>query len=157
LIILETDLSQSRLPFMPLALGLGGLVPFVVLAGAAIADMGLPVIGDGDAARGALLTYGVAILSFLGGVRWGIALGYEDQAKAARDYVIAIIPALVGWAATGLDAPRDLWVLTVAFVALGLLDYGLSCRTVAPEWYGRLRLGLGAVAALALGLVAALT
>ncbi len=153
---LETDLSQSRPPIMPLALGLAGLVPFVALAGASIADLPLPAIGNGESARAALLTYGVAILSFLGGVRWGIAIGYEDQAKAARDYVIAVIPALIGWAATGLDEPRDLWLLTSAFVVLGLLDYGLACRTVAPEWYGRLRLGLTAVAALALGLAASL-
>lgn len=147
-------MSQSHTSPVPLALGIGGLIPFVALSGAMALDMALPLIGNPEAARTALLIYAIAILSFLGGVRWGIALGYEDQAKAARDYAIAVIPALVGWAAAGLDEPRDLWMLCIAFVVLGLLDYGLACRTVAPEWYGRLRLALSAVAALALGLAA---
>jgi hypothetical protein len=147
-------LSEARPPFVPLALGVAGLVPFVVLAIATRFDLTLPLIGDAEAARTALTIYAIAILSFLGGVRWGVAIGYEDQGKAGRDYVLAIIPALIGWAAFGLDEPRELWTLCVAFIALGLLDYGLACRTVVPEWYGRLRLGLTAVAALALGLAA---
>jgi hypothetical protein len=147
-------LSEARPPAMPLALGVAGLIPFVVLALATRLDLTLPLIGDPDAARSALTVYAIAILSFLGGVRWGVAIGYEDQAKAGRDYVLAVIPALIGWAAFGLDEPRELWTLCIAFVALGLLDYGLACRTVAPEWYGRLRLALTAIAALALGIAA---
>ncbi len=147
-------MSEARPPFIPLALGLGGLIPFVALAAAVRLDLSLPVIGDSEAARGALTVYAVAILSFLGGVRWGIALGEEEQAKAGRDYIIAIIPALLGWAAFGLSEPAELWTLCAAFVALGLFDYGLACRTIAPEWYGRLRLGLSAIAALALGIAA---
>lgn len=142
---------------MPLALGAAGLIPFVALSGAVAFEASLPVIGSAEAARASLVVYAIAILSFLGGVRWGIALGYEDQAKAARDYVIAVIPALLGWAATGLEEPRDLWMLCIAFVMLALLDYGLACRTAAPEWYGRLRLALGAIAALALGVAAVLS
>jgi hypothetical protein len=147
-------LSDARPPFVPLALGLAGLVPFVALAAAARFDLALPVIGDSDAARSALTVYAIAILSFLGGVRWGIALGEEEADKATRDYVISVVPALIGWAAFGLGEPAELWTLCAAFVVLGLLDYGLACRTIAPEWYGRLRLGLSAVAAFALGVAA---
>jgi hypothetical protein len=147
-------LSEARPPFVPLALGVAGLIPFIALSLATRFDMTLPLIGDADAARTALTVYAIAILSFLGGVRWGVAIGYEDQGKATRDYVLAVIPALIGWAAFGLEEPRELWTLCAAFIALGLLDYGLACRTVAPEWYGRLRLGLTAIAALALGLAA---
>jgi Protein of unknown function (DUF3429) len=147
-------LSQARSPLVPLALGIAGLIPFIVLAAATQLDVSLPMIGTGEAARGALTIYAIAILSFLGGVRWGIALGAEDQAKAARDYVLAVIPALIGWASFGLEEPAELWTLCAAYVALGLLDYGLACRTIAPEWYGRMRLALSAIAALALGIAA---
>jgi hypothetical protein len=142
------------MPVTPLALGVAGLVPFVTLSGAMVLDATLPVIGTAEAARTALVIYAIAILSFLGGVRWGISLGAEDQAKASRDYVIAVLAAMIGWAAAGLNEPRDLWMLCIAYVVLGLLDYGLACRTVAPEWYGQLRLALSAVAALALGAAA---
>ena len=147
-------LSENRTPFMPIALGAAGLLPFVALSGAVLFEAELPLIGTVEAARFALLVYAIAILSFLGGVRWGIALGYEDQAKAARDYVLAVLPALIGWSAIGLNEPWDMWMLCVAFIALGLLDFGLTCRTVAPEWYGKLRLALSAISALALGVVA---
>jgi hypothetical protein len=147
-------LSEARPPFVPLALGVAGLIPLVALSLATRFDLNLPLIGEADASRTALTVYAIAILSFLGGVRWGVAIGYEDQGKAGRDYALAVIPALIGWAAFGLDEPRELWTLCAAFIALGLLDYGLACRTVAPEWYGRLRLGLTAIAALALALAA---
>lgn len=141
-------------PLVPCLLGLAGLIPFIAGALALAVGVSLPVIGGGGQIRLALLVYAIAILSFLGGVRWGIALGYDDSAKATRDYILAIIPALVGWMSIGLAAPGDLWLLCAAFVILGLLDYGLVCRTVAPEWYGNLRLLLSGVAALCLGVAA---
>ena len=97
-----------------------------------------------------LVVYAAAILSFLGGARWGIAMGYADAGKQMRDFAVAILPALVGWVAVFLPQPRDLWTLAAAHVLLGLLDYGLTCRAVAPLWYGTFRLGLSFVAALAL-------
>lgn len=141
-------------PLAPCLLGLAGLIPFLAGAIALALGLSLPVIGGTGQVRLALVVYAIAILSFLGGVRWGIALGYEDSHKATRDYIIAVVPALVGWLAIGLAAPRDLWLLCAAFVTLGLLDYGLACRTVAPEWYGNLRLLLSGVAALCLGVAA---
>ena len=63
-------------------------------------------------------------------------------------YVIAPTPNV-------LFAPgAALWLLTGAFVVLGLYDYGLACRTVAPEWYGRLRLGLSAAVSATLAVAA---
>jgi Protein of unknown function (DUF3429) len=141
-------------PLVPCLLGLAGLIPFLAGAGSLLLGLSLPAIGGVAQIRLALVVYAIAILSFLGGVRWGIALGYDDSTKATRDYIIAVIPVLVGWMAIGLAAPRDLWLLCAAFVILGLLDYGLACRTVAPEWYGNLRLLLSGVAALCLGIAA---
>ncbi len=150
------DDQEAAMPPITLWLGIGGLAPFLVLAVALAAGTSLPLIGGDVAIRAALMAYAVAILSFLGGVRWGIAMGYSDDKLAVRDFIIAVIPAVVGWAATLLPATAGLWAMTLAFVLLGLMDYGLACRTVAPEWYGRLRLGLTAAVAAALG-VAAMT
>ncbi len=143
-------------PKVPLWLGVAGLIPFVALSLALAAGATLPLFTDEDSMRVALVGYGVAILSFLGGVRWGVALK-EDEAgdgKANRDFVISVIPALVGWFAWFQPSPADLWWLAAAHVLLGLLDYGLACRTIVQEWFGRLRLGLSAVAALSLVLAA---
>ena len=56
-------------------LGLGGLVPFVAAA------LGAWLTGDGRWAFGGLL-YGAIILSFLGGIQWGLVLG--EGAEAPR-------------------------------------------------------------------------
>ena len=146
--------DANRIPKAALFLGLAGLIPFMVGAVALQAKFGFWPIGGTGAIRQALLLYAVAILSFLGGVRWGIAMGYSDSRLAARDMVISVVPALVGWAAALLPAHHQLWVMALAFVLLGLLDYGLACRTVAPEWYGRLRLALSAAVAALLGVSA---
>lgn len=142
----ETGDEPPGMPPVALWLGLGGLIPFVVLAGALVAGGSLPFLGGADAIRHALMIYAVAILSFLGGVRWGIAMGYADVRVATRDFIISVIPAILGWAAALLPHGPGLWLMVAAFVLLGLYDYGLACRTVAPEWYGRLRLALSAAA-----------
>lgn len=142
----------------PLLLGVGGLVPFVALAAALIIGIDLPLFTDADSMRVALVGYGVVILSFLGGVRWGLAMKETEagNGKAMRDFYIAVIPALLGWFAWFQPSPADLWWLAIAHIALGLLDYGLACRIIVPEWYGRMRIALAAIAAACLILTAVL-
>lgn len=153
-------MTSSRIvyPKVPLALGLAGLAPFLGLSAALILGVVPPGFADADSVRIALAGYGVAILSFLGGVRWGVALKVEEGAhgKAARDFVISVIPPLIGWFAWFQPSPADLWWLAAAHLALGLLDYGLACRTLVDEWFGRLRLLLSTVAAASLALAALL-
>jgi hypothetical protein len=134
-------------------LGVAGLAPFVATALAWRGGFSLPVIGGGEAVRLALVGYAIAILSFLGGVRWGVALPSEEG-KGGRDYILSVLPVLMAWGALFLSRPTDLWVLCASMIIWGLMDYGMACRTIAPEWYGRLRLALSAVAALALGVAA---
>jgi Protein of unknown function (DUF3429) len=148
--------ASPGFPKTPLFLGLGGLVPFVGLSLALATGFVIPGFEDGDSMRVALVGYGVAILSFLGGVRWGLAIKQSEDggSKADRDFIISVIPPLVGWFAWFQTSPADLWWLALAHVLLGLLDYGLACRIVVPEWYGRMRLALAGIAALSLMLAA---
>lgn len=150
----EAGDDGEAMPAVTLWLGLCGLIPFLVLAGALVLDTSLPLVGGADAIRQALMVYAVAILSFLGGVRWGIAMGYADGKVAVRDFLISVIPAILGWAAALLPLGPGLWLMTAAFILLGLYDYGLACRTVAPEWYGRLRLALTAAVSAMLAMAA---
>jgi hypothetical protein len=150
--------SSVVFPKVPLWLGLSGLIPFVALSASLILDLTPPFFTDGDSVRVALVGYGVVILSFLGGVRWGLAMKEDEEGdgKANRDFVIAVIPSLIAWFAWFQPAPADLWWLAAAHVLLGLLDYGLACRVIVGEWYGRLRLLLAGIAALSLMLAAGL-
>lgn len=114
-------------------LGWAGLLPFAF--GALLCWVGsLPVLPfDGP---GVMLGYGAAILGFLGGVRWGMALRRGDD--AAAELVRSVMPAVLGWAAM-LLASRELALATAAllFVGVALLD---RLRDPGwPSWYAALR------------------
>jgi hypothetical protein len=96
----------------------------------------------------ALVTYGALIASFLGGVRWGNALkSVEGQ---TREYITSVIPSLMAWLALATPRPYDLMLLIGLFLALGVSDVGLVLSGGAPRWYGKLRVGLTAIATLSL-------
>ena len=83
-------MSRTNLARPLIAFGLAGLLPQVIC---------LTLVLSGGPERwfalAAACFYAALILSFLGGVRWGIALGYDDNGSGNRDYIIAVIPALV--------------------------------------------------------------
>ena len=101
--------------------------------------------------RTILSAYGAVIASFLGGIRWGAAAARN---AGNGDYLVAIIPSLVAWAAMAAPAPWDLRILGGLVLAWGFIDQDLSRRGLTPLWLGRLRLVLSGVAGAAL-LVAA--
>jgi hypothetical protein len=135
-------MNDKTIPPVPLALGVAGLIPFAGLAAMHVGGWGGPLGWTPDFVRTGLALYGAIILSFLGGIRWGLAVAGLEAAN--RNYLISVVPSLLGWFALALAAPWDLRTLGFLHVALGLLDYGLTCRTEAPEWFGTLRLGLAA-------------
>ena len=97
-----------------------------------------------------LATYGATILSFLGGIRWGVAVATPHQPRVATDYLFGVTPQLFGWGALFLPDPWRFVVLAAGVLALGPIDRNLVARGLAPDWFGRLRmlLSLGAGAAL---------
>ncbi len=130
--------TQSRIPNAALWLGPLGLVPF--LAGA-LAPWLLPAEGLPEADL-ALVGYGAVILSFLGGVHWGLAA----PAGRALQLGLSVVPSLVGWLAllvASLHAVGPgLWLLAAAFAALLPGDLLAAGRGLAPGWYPRLRVPL---------------
>lgn len=131
---------------------LGGLgaVPFVVLAVAghyADTSWQAPVLF-------ALCAYGAVILSFLGGIQWGLAIaGYGGAPESRRDrrLVLSIVPSLLGWGALLLPVSVALLLLAVAFGAMLWLDIRASAVGEAPVWYPRLRWPLTFTVAASLG------
>ncbi|MDP4002353.1 DUF3429 domain-containing protein [Methylobacterium sp. NEAU K] len=142
---------RNPVPISALVLGVAGLVPFLGFAALAVSgsDGGLSSIGLSP--RTILSAYGAVIASFLGGIRWGAAAARNT---GNGDYVVAIVPSLVAWAAMAAPAPWDLRILGALVLAWGLIDQDLSRRGLVPLWLGRLRLLLSGVAGAAL-LVAA--
>ncbi len=132
------DPGPAGIPRAALWLGPLGLIPFVA---GALAPWLLPLAWEPEASL-ALIGYGAVILSFLGGVHWGLA------APAGRPLQIglSVVPSLVGWLAllvANLHATGPaLWLLAAAFAILLAGDLVAAGRSLTPAWYPRLRLPL---------------
>jgi hypothetical protein len=132
---------------------LAGFIPF-----AALAFWLYGIASDHPWRQGTIVlmtAYGAVILSFLGGIRWGIALtgrGGENQ----RDLVLGIVPPLVGWIAIMVPAPLSFVLLAVAFAAQGAWDSLTLTSGAAPNWFrrARIQMTIPVVAALVVAFVA---
>lgn len=122
-------------PRPAMILGWSGVLPFVGLTGALAFGL-----SDPNQVTGALRLYGGIILSFMGGVHWGIAtLRSEGQASP---YAVSVLPALWAFAMGFTSVPIALLGLAAGFVTLAAYDLRCIRRGDLPEWYGRLRLWL---------------
>ncbi|PCJ70325.1 MAG: DUF3429 domain-containing protein [Rhodobiaceae bacterium] len=140
-------------PFGARLVGFAGLIPFAgtgVLAWIAWpSDMA-------HAAVQAQLVYGAIILSFLGGIRWGIAMTKRGHfIRRAPDgfgteLALAAVPALVGWVVLFIPLPAALVVLSLFFAAQALSDLRAVKSQDAPDWFGPLRIQLTFFVVLAL-------
>ena len=108
------------------ALGIAGLLPFV--AGAAGLWL-LPPDWAGLAAL-ALLTYASVIVSFLGGIHWGLAMPLVQTRRGLL--IWGVLPSLLAWAGLLLNSA---WGLLLMAASL-LLCYVVDCQI-----YRSLRLG----------------
>ncbi|MDB5373053.1 MAG: hypothetical protein JWP04_1695 [Belnapia sp.] len=136
-------------------LGAAGLLPFLLTALAAWTG---PEDWRGIALF-ALATYGMVILSFLGGVHWGFALrAPEAEARyAAPRLGLGVLPSLIGWAALMLPPVPGLGMLALAILGTAGIETLAARRGLVPPEYLRLRwpLSLGAALCLLAGAVAA--
>jgi len=118
--------------FIGVALGLGGLLPFLATS------MGLWWQNDERFLQVGLL-YGAVILSFLGGIQWGFALSAKGGEGAGGRLIWSVIPSLVAWGA--LVAPPLAGPLLIAggVLAAWLFEQRPVLRTRLPSWYASLR------------------
>jgi hypothetical protein len=135
-------------PNRVLGYGRLGLIPFL-----APGPLALLAPDIAETAGLALAVYAALILSFLGGGRWGMAVGQAEVDN--RVVSLAMLPSLAGYALLMLPAEGRGWQLAglaAAHILQGLWDLR---ATSVPVWYRGLRgqLTLGAVVGLALGVV----
>jgi hypothetical protein len=129
--------AAEGMPGSALFLGLAGAIPFLCAAT-------LPAFGVtslfGVPVRVAMIVYGAVILSFLGGIRWGLALQEQNPRRRTVELVLSVIPSLVGWVAVLVGTLPGFAILAVAFAVQGALDIRLVQAGRAPAWFGRLRI-----------------
>lgn len=140
---MPTAPDRPPVPSAPLWLGAGGLVPFVVLAGAiwVAPEPFRPALYDW------LRSYAAVILSFIGAVHWGIALAHRDMSQSDRAVVMgwSVVPALVAWVGLVMSLRAGITLTAAMFVAHYTMDRQLAARFPLPDWYLRLRAGLTVV------------
>lgn len=134
--------------------GLAGLVPFLLLM---IACWTVEVDWLGYFIRGQL-AYGIAILSFLGGMHMSAAMlspGLSEE-QTRKAFVWSVLPPLFAWSST-LMGGFGFAVLMAGFIIAYQVDKRMLAWYSMPDWFLQLRFRLtcAVVAALALSVIAA--
>ena len=133
-------------------LTLAGVVPFVLATGALFAS-------DASSVRvpaiTALVTYSAVILSFLGGIEWGLAIRDDSGNEASRAIALGLstVSSLAAWAVLWL--PSATWQVGAAlglFVTVWVADQWMASRGLLPAWFVDLRTAISALVAAILAL-----
>jgi hypothetical protein len=132
-------------------LGWAGVIPFAALS--------VSTLTGGDAWSGvdqsrvlqALVTYGMIILSFMGGVQWGLEMS-RPEGNGATGFAASVIPALIAFGASFVSVFAALIILIAGFLILLAYDRARIRAGIGPIWYGALRLQLSTAVILCLGI-----
>ena len=86
--------------------------------------------------------YGAVILSFLGGIRWGAAIGEPRGTRQNTDFAGSVVSSLLGWLSLLLSPVLGLSLMIAAFLLQGLWDVLSVEKGRLPQWFGKLRMAL---------------
>ena len=141
---------------LALRLGYAGLLPFVT--GALLIWLTLDDEAHAFVALG-LAAYAALIVSFLGGIHWGLGMrqaqgALGDRAADDQGYVWGVVPSLIGWLAVMMPPHAGLVVAALALIACYVVDRRRYAALGLSAWL-TLRFRLTAVAALSCFLGAA--
>lgn len=129
-------------------LGYAGLIPFVLLT------LACWLVHPGwlGAVIRAQISYGIAILSFLGGAHWGAALvsPHLSAPQTKKALIWGVAPSMVAWFAVVLQVGFGFVVLLAGFIAAYQVDKHLYRWYRMPEWFLVLRFRLTCAVALSL-------
>ncbi len=133
--------EQVRVETMGMRLGYLGLIPFMFGAVTALLSQELVSL-----AFQAFILYSLAILSFMGGVHWGLAL--ITGTRQSTRLLISVVPVVAAWISLiALPAPLTLAVLGGGFIAQWFIDRPILAELPIPSWYLEMRPRLAYVVA----------
>lgn len=94
----------------------------------------------------AQLIYGIAILAFVGGLHWGLALMVKDRpdSEVKKDLLWGVLPAIIAWFAMA-DMGLGFAFQIIAFIFAYQYDKRMYRRFALPEWFVELRFRLTCV------------
>ncbi len=90
-----------------------------------------------------LITYGAVILSFLGGIQWGLALKMMDTApkSATRLFALSVLPSLLAWGVLMFMINPHMQLIALLGILVGVwaVDGLLAVQQLIPAWFFKLR------------------
>jgi|GEM_PF-2693734 len=131
-----------------LLIGYGVLVPLVAMA--MVVVMTYPNAGA-DAVLNVEITYAAALLSFIGGIRWGIALMAGAAHLSFRPLALVTLALPLAWGILFMQASVALPVLMIGYLAI-IAGEKLGGASPVPDWYRNLLIPLIVMIEIALGL-----
>lgn len=130
-------------------LGYAGVIPFVTTA---VIIFFLYPRPEAQAILTYQIAYGAVILSFLGGIRWSLAMLFPEDEQLLKRLTYSVMPSLLAWAALFVPPAWGLALLIVSFWGQAASDAQASRLREAPLWYGGYRVRLSILVIGALGL-----
>lgn len=128
----NTDTPEPNgMPFSTAVFGGLGVIPFVV--GAVLAN----VPETAQTGHWLIIGYGAVILSFLGGIQWGV--GLKAAPRAWLPYSVAIAVSLTGWVSMLMPPLWGLLVLAGGFISAFVYDAISVGIFRLPGWFLGLR------------------
>ncbi|MEM8877224.1 MAG: DUF3429 domain-containing protein [Pseudomonadota bacterium] len=131
--------DDSRIPQPALILGVLGVIPFIACGVAAIA---LTDPYWSAFAVDAVRYYGAVILSFLGGIRWGLAIQPFNKDDLWFQLALSVAPSLFAWGALLVPGQIGIAMLILGLVGMLAADVQFVNQGRAPQWFSKLRLWL---------------
>lgn len=128
--------DNGTIPTPALLWGWVGVIPFASICFV----FGLAEPSLAAFAQKALAPYGAIVLTFMGGVHWGLQMIREAPENLL--YTTGIGPSLFAVVAILLPVQLALIILSMGFVGLLLFDLWLMRVGCVPRWYGQLRIQL---------------
>ena len=125
---------------IPYLLGLLGLVPFIYFS---FIDSYFAIFNIEDRLT-FIITYAAIILSFLGGIHWGIGMLKRSHADPSVEsklrFFISVIPSILGWVSIFLYEYHAIMLLTLSFLLILLYDFISFRLNNFFQWYLFLRI-----------------
>ena len=136
--------EDKNIPKAALILGLAGIFPFFVF-GLLAATLGAEIVTPKQA-DALLIGYGAIILSFVAGIRWGLALTAHNESDQAVQMTVSVVPSLIAWTACFMPFAYGLPVLAFTHAAVAVWDIRAMHNGRGPVWYAKLRMILASLA-----------
>ncbi len=123
--------ESASMPFPTAVFGGLGVAPFAI--GAVLAN----IPEASHTGHWLIIGYGAVILSFLGGIQWGV--GLKAAPRAWLPYSVAILISLTGWVAMLLPPLWGIALLASGFVCAFIYDAISVGVFHLPGWFLGLR------------------